>query len=62
MSVRAGDSISVDMDDGTGNTRTFTFTVGTNDLTTPPAWWTNPATNNGVRFPLMQGRILRRNE
>ena len=50
MSVRAGDSISVDMDDGTGITRTFTFTVGANDLTAPPAWWTNPATNNGSAF------------
>ena len=38
--VRAGDSIAVDMDDGSGTTRTFTYTVGANDLTAPPAWWT----------------------
>ena len=38
--VRAGDSIAVDMDDGSGTTRTFTYTVAANHLTAPPAWWT----------------------
>ena len=45
--VRAGDSIAVDMDDGSGTTRTFTY-IGANRSNCSTTWWTEPAS------PLMQ--------
>ena len=39
MSIKAGDSISVQIKDENGTLQNFTYTIGATELTNPPAWW-----------------------